>query len=611
MNIALLAMAMTIAQPPAPSFSSIHGAEESAYQTWVSGLKNGFRPTYVNVHVHNGKPKFSAIAVHNSQSWSARHNLSAADYQREYNAQAAKGFRPVSVSGYTVVNNVRYAAIWLLDTPAHSTMRHGVPAAKYQTEFDAAKMRRQSPSFLSGYAVPGGHEFAVGFEPETGEAVESRHDLTNIQYQKLFDTIGKNGYWPYITSVYNTPAGVRFAAVFAKNPTVEFVAKHGLSASDYQKEFNLQSSRGFRPWNISGYVDGNESRFAGVWVKQALPVSGTNVPQLKAFDEAMLKIMTSRGWTAGALAVSRNGKTVFSHGYGYRDADHLLPVTPETPFRIASVSKPITAAVIRSMVADSTLKLDDKAFTVLGMTSKATGDTRLKEITIEHLLGHRGGWDSKKAKYDPMFDPIEIANKLGRPSPATPNMILEHMLTQPLQFKPGAESQYSNFGYSVLGRVIEKKSGQSFVQELKKRIATPLGMGSLQLGRTQRVARQFNEPEYINLGDSAKNVFDVKGPAISWADGGFHLEAMDSHGGLISNAPDLLKFARAYYIDGRVRSGTEGESCHTGSLPGTYTFLAWRKNNIQIVALFNHRGDNEQAVMDEIFAVADRIVNWP
>lgn len=614
MTAAMLAAALAMGQGPQPGYSAIHGVDEPGYQKWVSGLPKGFRPTHLHVHVLKGNPKFSAVAIQDARLWSARHNLTVADYQAEFDKQLANGFRPSAVCGYTVGGTVKYAAVWVLDTPSHWSAKHGVPSAQYQKEYDAARARKEVPGFLSGYRTPGGHQFAAVFLAEDGEAFETHHDLTGPQYQKLFDTIGKQGYWPYSTSTYDTEAGVRFSAVFLKNPAVAYSARHGMTADEYQKEFDKQVKLGFRPWNVSGYVDGNDSRFEAVWVRDALPMSGTAVPKLKAFDDEMLNILSSRGWTGGALAVSHGGKTVFARGYGYRDADRRVPVLPDTPFRIASVTKPLTAAVVRGMIADGKFKLDDKAFALLGLAPTLAGDQRLKDITIDHLLGHRGGWDRDSGpKYDPMFDPLNIAKALGRPAPAKAKDVVDYMLGQPLQHKPGDEYHYSNFGYCVLGRVVEKKAGQSFVAELKKRIGTPLGMNTLALGHSLKGGRSPSEPEYVSTEGSAVNVFDPKGPKVSWPDGGFHLEAMDSHGALICSAPDLLKFARKYYIDGRPRTGMEGPSNHTGALPGTFTLLAWRKNDVQIAVLFNNRGSSadQTAIIDALYKVSDGIINWP
>ena len=81
-----------------------------------------------------------------------------------------------------------------------------------------------------------------------------------------------------------------------------------------------------------------------------------------------------------------------------------------------------------------------------------------KRITTRHLLQHTGGWDRDKS-FDPMFRPREISRTLGVASPPGPRDILRYRLGQPFEFDPGTRYAYSNFGYCVLGRVIEKVTG--------------------------------------------------------------------------------------------------------------------------------------------------------
>ena len=613
MNMLYLSAMLMASLAPAPDFTTVHGVDEAAYQAFVSKLKPGYRLTHINVHVLGGKPKFTAIALHDSQSYSARHNLSSAGYQKEFETQAAKGYRPVSVSGYTVGGEVKFAAAWLLDTPAHYTANHGITAAQYQKEFDAARRRQEMPLALQGFDTPAGIEYTATFVPDEGGAFETHHGLTADQYQALFNKIGKNGYWPAAISAYPAKDGTHFAVVFVKNSNVTFTARHGMTAEQYQEEFDRQNKLGLRPWQVVGYASGKVSNYAAVWVRQQLPVTGTSVPSLNGFDDAMLQIMASRGWTSGAIAGSKNGKTVLSRGYGYQDAARLEPTQPDAPFRIASVTKPLTAAVVHRQIAAGKYAAGDKALTLLSL--KGSGDARLADITVQHLLDHKAGWDVKLMARDPMFDNLAIATALKRAAPAKPADVVDYMMTKKLQHKPGDENHYSNVGYCVLGRIIEKKSGHSYFQTLTDEIGKPLGMKSLAIAHTRRAERAANEPDYISTEDSIQNIFNPSGAKITASDGGFCIETMDSHGGLLTNAPDLLKFARAYSIDGRPRTAKNADDqfYHTGALAGTFTVLAWRKNDVQIAVLFNHRSNDkdQQAALDQLFRVSDGIVTWP
>src|SRR5262249_38714238 len=155
------------------------------------------------------------------------------------------------------------------------------------------------------------------------------------------------------------------------------------------------------------------------------------------------------------------------------------PVRPRSLFRIASVSKPITSAAVLQLVEQGKLGLDDRVVDLLDVRHNgdpiAPADPRLKRVTIRHLLQHRGGWDRDKS-FDPMFRSVRIAREFGTRPPAGPELIIASMWKRPLDFDPGARSCYSNFGYCVLGRVIEKVSGISYEAYVREHILAPLGI---------------------------------------------------------------------------------------------------------------------------------------
>lgn len=295
-----------------------------------------------------------------------------------------------------------------------------------------------------------------------------------------------------------------------------------------------------------------------------------------AFEEAVQAFMAEHEIAAATFAISMHGGLVHSGAYGFCDAGGTTPATPRTPMRMASVSKPIAAAVVRSLIAEGELTLETPVFETLGMNPLPDGaDERLARITVGHLLDHRGGWDRQKSG-DPMFRDAEIKAALGIEHAPTADDIIRFMLTQPLDFDPGERSAYSNFGYCLLGRVVEAVTGEAFIEVVRRRIGEPLEMPSLALGRTFAEDRSADEVHY------------------PIADGSLHVERMDAHGGLIANAPDLLRFARAYWISGEPRaSDGNGKPANGrtyaffGAMPGTVALLRQRSDGIDYAVLMN------------------------
>jgi N-acyl-D-amino-acid deacylase len=286
---------------------------------------------------------------------------------------------------------------------------------------------------------------------------------------------------------------------------------------------------------------------------QAIPMTGQAVSDLAEFDQVMTALMPTWSLPGGQLAVARDGRLVFNRGYGLADVERQEPVQPEALFRSASVAKSITAVAILTLVDAGTLSLADRAFPLLGFAPAAnsTRDPRLDEITVEQLLVHAGGWDSG-ASFDPQYLPWSrmAAATMGLADPAEAVTIVRFMLGVPLDFDPGSKSVYSNFGFNVLGRIIEHVSGQPYGEYVRDHVLTPAGISDMRLGRTRLEDRAPGEVHYYappGLGRS-ESVFWGEGyDPVAY--GSYYMEALDAHGGWIGSAADLVRFATA--VDGQ------------------------------------------------------------
>lgn len=374
------------------------------------------------------------------------------------------------------------------------------------------------------------------------------------------------------------------------------------------------------------------SSFAGqrVWRQ-----TGPAVPELSSFDAAMKDFMTSRQVSAGALAITYRNRLVFARGYTWADAN-TPPTKPTSLFRIASLSKPITAAGIFKLIEHNQLKADDKILDVLpfGPPEGKEIDLKLREVTILDLLQHLGGWD-RDAAFDPMFADTKISEALDVSNPISQANIITFMNGQPLQYEPGMKYVYSNYGYCLLGRAIEQKTGLSYETYIRSTILSPLGIRNMRIGHSKREDHVAGEVTYESKDNSAY--------------GTFNLENMDSHGGWLASAPEMARFAAAfddpcncpilsaesieamfslpqtmtrekyklgdkYYACGwSVRDFGDGRrnTWHTGSLPGTYTFMARWSNGVNCVVLFNKRGPDFGKIDGLLWDTVQSISTWP
>src|SRR5437660_2390222 len=364
-----------------------------------------------------------------------------------------------------------------------------------------------------------------------------------------------------------------------------------------------------------------------------------------ALGKCIEDFMKERGTPGGALAVVKDRRLVYARGYGWADRDQKLAVTPESLFRIASISKPITAVAVLKLVEQNKLRLDARVFELLDFKARvskgATLDPRWETVTLAQLLHHTGGWDIEKSG-DPMFLSKEYLAKEFPEVPAgSPWAAILHQLTKPLDFDPGTRYAYSNFGYCLLGRVIEKVTGETYEAFVRRAILVPAGIKRMRLGHT--LERVDGEVRYYHAKDQHATT-------------AFNLEWMYSHGGWIASAVDLARFDAAlddpqhspvlkpatfatmyappplpawrkadgsledaYYGCGwSVRPvGNSGKPNYwqAGSLPGTATLLVRRWDGFSWAVLFNQRSDDknmpDSAIDPALHRAADSVTSWP
>lgn len=373
--------------------------------------------------------------------------------------------------------------------------------------------------------------------------------------------------------------------------------------------------------------------------EKTFPTTGNYRANIWFFERAMIGLMEKWEVPGGSLAVMKEGEIVLARGYGYANRETGELVQPDSLFRIASISKPFTAVAVLKLVEEGKLDLDTPAFQILDDLQPPEGkqvDPRIYQITIRNLLEHSGGWH-RNASFDPMFMSRQIAQEMDIPGPPDCPTIIRYMLGQRLDFDPGTQYAYSNFGYCVLGRVIEKAAGMGYEDYVKAQILAPIGIEEMHIGGSLPVDRHPGEVHYYGTeSEPAQSVFPEITDATTWPYGGFYLEAMDSHGGWVASAPDLVRFVAAldstnpdavlnadslsemlsrpdipfwgdtqnYYAKGWfVRPSGEGVSMwHGGSLPGTEGMIYQTASGLIWVVLFNTRPDppTDELIVDVI-----------
>lgn len=387
-------------------------------------------------------------------------------------------------------------------------------------------------------------------------------------------------------------------------------------------------------------------------VSRAARAAGT-----ESLERLLTKFVSDGGIPGAAVAVSRGGKLAFAAGFGFADRTAKAPVKPDALFRIASISKPITAVGVLALAERGKLKLDDPVRKYLSLkpalAEGAKFDERWDAITIRQCLQHTGGWDrGAKGSFDPIAWPGRVRRALALNGPPSADDVVRYTLGRPLDFSPGERFVYSNVGYLVLGRVIETVTKQSYEAFTKKEVLAPAGVTRAVLARGVPEARPAAEVRYYDSKPQRT------GPClypprvdqiVPLPDGAENVEAFEAHGGWVASAVDLVRFACAFdygtkspllsaasvaemwapppnagkevwYACGwSVRpAGRAGRAnvWHTGLIPGTSAILVRRHDGLNWAVLFNTdstaSGNVAASAIDgPMHGAVDAVRDWP
>jgi CubicO group peptidase (beta-lactamase class C family) len=349
-----------------------------------------------------------------------------------------------------------------------------------------------------------------------------------------------------------------------------------------------------------------------------LPVAGPSVSQLSGLDDIIVNWLRQNEFETATIAVMKDRKLVYKKGYGWQNYDRTVATDPDARMRLASNTKPVTAAAIRKLISEGYLSLNSSVYNVLNIPvtpGYSIADQRVKNITIDQLLRHISGLEGNA------LGTGMLGSILGLGRPATLNECVAYMWSLPLAADPGTEL-YSNWGYQLLGAVIEKVSGMSYEQYIKTRIMDPIGAASFAVGQPNGGAQNeawyagqfFERPE----SDYTGNATEVEQPYA------LDMVTRPAAGSLICNAIDYCRFLKNYFHDGTPKpanlTGYEWLYTFYGSLPGTQT-ISWEQvfpsngSEIAFVFLTNERIDGRDGLIEDLnFQIQNyllSLVSWP
>lgn len=282
--------------------------------------------------------------------------------------------------------------------------------------------------------------------------------------------------------------------------------------------------------------------------------------------DVLARYMAASHIPGAAVAVVDDGRVETLQAYGLADMEQGVGVTPDTPFQLASASKIFTGVILMRLSERGVVRLDDPVTTYLAEAPEAW-----KKVTLRQLASHMSG----------------MPERLGLPSTASPQEIAAAAMARPLTYEPGSESRYGFTDFIVLTAALEKATGLTFADLLKREVSAPLGLTNT--GFTFATEGAAAAPS------------QVRGEALiyDWRDGAQHrdtfLYAINGYaaGGLYSSARDLAKLFVA--IDGGEFLSTESFAALTTAAPlndgrpGGFA-IGWTANTYRGERVYGHSG---------------------
>jgi CubicO group peptidase (beta-lactamase class C family) len=529
-KILALIIAVLACFATAPAFgvgwASRHGMTAAEYQTefnkWTSPPYS-YRQTSICGYEQSGQAYFAAIWEEQPGSgWVTHPQMTKAQFDSLSAGYAAQDLYPVFISGFGVGANAYYSAIWESSPGADVVAEVGLSHATYASLNSTRTAQGYKLVHLWTFNAGSTEYFTAVWRKGVAPIYTPATQLTSAQYQTQFNTLGSQGYQLVAVSAAMINGSARFAGLW-RNPGngSAWYGEHNLSAMNYQAESYNWSYQGYRPVMASVHVTAAGPQFNLIVHRNG----GMTPNHLQTINDAIADYMSDNGIPGLSMAITRHGELVYAKGFGQADQAANEWVHPLHRFRIASISKPITAAAILKLRDHCGLDLDETVFGSNGILGNSFGtppySTREQALTVRQLLHHTTGWtndgiwqvggDDPKAAIDWQLD-----NAAGEP-----------------MYAPDTWYDYMNIGYCVAGRIIERRMGKSYEQFVKDELFAPSCITEMEIGGGTLAERKPGEVVYYANDDNPYALSPSR---------------MDAHGGWIAKPMDLLLFLRR--IDG-------------------------------------------------------------
>lgn len=367
-------------------------------------------------------------------------------------------------------------------------------------------------------------------------------------------------------------------------------------------------------------------------------------PETERLDRYLRNWMARYNIRGAQLALMEEEKLIYAKGYGWADKEDSIALEAGDILRIASASKLITAIAIMKLAEEGKLTTSQTVFGPEGILNDSIfshyKDKRVTKITVRHLLNHTSGFSRRMG--DPMFRSADLIRWTGSNRKLTEDEVIAFQLGLRLRDNPGGSAQYSNVGYLVLSRVIEKASGMTYEDYTRKHVLEPAGCYDMQIARNFKHEKHHREVTYYgHAPEDLIESYDGSGILRAREYGGHNIEGLQGAGAWVCSAAELLRLVAS--IDGKpgipdilsqasidemttlLRKGDfpygwarmQGKSglSRTGTMSGTSAYIKYRPGGISYVLITNTSNYRGATFTNRLGQVVEnalrRVKEWP
>lgn len=368
-------------------------------------------------------------------------------------------------------------------------------------------------------------------------------------------------------------------------------------------------------------------------------------PETKSMERYIRNWMARYNIRGAQLAIMQHERLIYAKGFGWADQQDSVALEAGDILRIASASKLITAIGIMKLCEEGKITTQSPVFGPEGILNDSIflgyKDKRVPKITVHHLLNHTSGFSRRMG--DPMFRSADLIRWTGSNRKLTEDEVIAFQLGLRLRDNPGGSAQYSNVGYLVLSRVIEKASGMTYEDYIRKHVLEPAGCYDMQIARNFRHEKHRREVTYYgHAPEDLIESYDGSGLMREREYGGHNIEGLQGAGAWVCSAAELLRLVAS--IDGKpgvpdilskesiaqmtttLRKGDfpygwarmqakGGVLTRTGTMSGTSAYIKSHANGLSYVLITNTSSYRGASFTNRIGQTIDnaltRVKEWP